>query len=226
MKKQHVVISLGGSLIAPESIDEDFLINLRATLKRFSHTHQFVLICGGGATARKYQAVARQFKATPELLDWIGIQATIINAWLVRSVFGNEASSNIITNPLKIQKNNSPITVAAGWKPGWSTDYDAVIIAHKLRSNTVVNLSNTNAVYTVDPRTAKNAKPIPCISWKQYIAMIPQKWSPGMNCPFDPIAARLAAKHKIRVAIMNGKPLTRLVRFLKTGCVQGTLIHS
>ncbi len=225
MKKQYVVISLGGSLIAPDSIDVDFLSRLKATLKRFSHTHQFVLICGGGATARRYQAIARQFKATPELLDRIGIQATILNAWLVRSVFGKTAHPEIITNPNSVQKNKSFITVGAGWKPGWSTDYDAITIAIKLEAKTVINLSNTNKVYTADPRIDKNAKPVSCISWKQYAAIIPQKWTPGMNCPFDPIASQLASKHNIRLVLMNGKQLQRLVSFLKTGSVKGTLIH-
>ena len=222
MKRARVIISVGGSLIAPHDIDVSFLKRLRTVLTQFSRTHTFALICGGGATARTYQAAAPH--ATHQDKDWLGIYATRLNALLLWTLLKNTAHPNIITDPRHTPRTNKTI-IAAGWKPGWSTDYDAVMLAHKLNAKTVINLSNTDAVYTADPRTHKKTKPIADMTWKQYLNMIPKKWTPGMNCPFDPVASRLAAKKKINVIIMNGKALNRFMQFLKTGRAQGTIVH-
>ena len=61
MKKAPVIISLGGSLIVPKTgIDAAFLKRFRSFIaKRVAKGERFVLICGGGSTARAYQKAAR-----------------------------------------------------------------------------------------------------------------------------------------------------------------------
>ena len=46
------VLSVGGSLIAPDAIDTVFLQRLKATILK--QQGKFVLVCGGGRTARNY----------------------------------------------------------------------------------------------------------------------------------------------------------------------------
>ena len=51
-----IIISLGGSIVVPDKIDYNFLKKFRALiLKHVKKGKRFVLICGGGATARLYQ---------------------------------------------------------------------------------------------------------------------------------------------------------------------------
>ena len=79
------IISLGGSLIVPDSIDREFLKNFKDMLERYAEKgSKFVIICGGGKTARKYQESASGIsKVSAEELDWIGIMATRLNSHLV-----------------------------------------------------------------------------------------------------------------------------------------------
>ena len=94
--------------------------------------------------------------------------------------------------------------VAAGWKPGFSTDYDAVVLARSFSAGTVVNLSDVAQVYSDDPRRNPAARPLTRITWEEYRAIIGGKWVPGTNAPFDPVAARLAADARLMVVVAAG----------------------
>lgn len=221
-----VVISVGGSLIVPDAIDTAFLKSFRDVI--LSHTArgtQFVIITGGGRTARLYQQSAKEVGGiTPEDADWLGIHATRINAHLFRSIFREVAHPAVIKNPTNEIKATEKVIIAAGWKPGWSTDYDAVMIAKNIGAHRVVNLSNIDYVYTTDPKKDPSAKPIKEISWSDFRAMLPKKWDPGLNTPFDPIAARQAHKLGLEVAVINGKKLEELENYLSNKPFVGTKI--
>ncbi|MCX6710850.1 MAG: UMP kinase, partial [Candidatus Woesearchaeota archaeon] len=61
MKNETVVISLGGSIIVPEDIDVQFLKRFRNTiLKHIRRGKRFIIIAGGGRTARIYMNAAEK----------------------------------------------------------------------------------------------------------------------------------------------------------------------
>lgn len=225
---ETTVISIGGSLVVPEAIDTDFLSRLKVFAeKNAADGRKFVLIVGGGKTTRRYQdAAAAVSDLNDEDLDWLGIHGTRLNAHLLRTVLRDVAHPIIITNPddvLDVPKDEK-IIVAAGYRPGSSTDLRAVQIAKHLGAHTVVNLSNIDYAYTDDPRTNPNAKPIKKTTWAEFRALIPSEWSPGLNSPFDPVAAREAEKNAIEVAIINGNKLDELEKYLNGEAFIGTLI--
>ena len=211
-KKELIVISLGGSLIVPDGIDVAFLKKLRRLIvSRIKNGKRFIIICGGGRTCRNYQAAAKKIVSlTEQDVDWLGIHSTKLNAHLLRTIFFKEANAKIIYDPTEKIKLSKNILIAAGWKPGWSTDYDAVMLAKTYGAKKIINLSNIDYVYDRDPRKYPDARPIKKISWTRFIAMLPSKWSPGLNSPFDPVASRLARKHGFEVVIMNGKKINNL----------------
>ena len=221
-----VVVSLGGSTIVPEKIDVRFLRAFRKLiLKYIAKGTTFVLICGGGRTCRLYiEAASKIAKISDEDLDWLGVHSTRLNAQLLRTIFRDVASPKIIKNPTKPIDAKKSVIIAAGWKPGFSTDFDAIMLAKNLNVGTVVNLSNVPYVYDKNPRKYKNAKPIKEMGWSQYTKLVGLKWSPGRNVPFDPVASRLAKKSKIKVIVMNGKKLGNLRRFLAGKTFTGTVI--
>ncbi len=224
--KKTIILSLGGSLIAPKQIDIKFLKEFRKTIQKFlKKNHKFVIVCGGGAIARKFQKVAsKQKKITARDLDWLGIYATMINANFVKKIFGNLAENKIIQNPTKKIKSNKKIILAGGWKPGWSTDYDAVLLAKNLKSKIVVNMSNIDYVYDKDPKKYKNAKKIKNICWKHFRKMVGSKWKAGLNTPFDPIAAKEAERLKLKVFVI-GKNLKNFENLLNDKKFKGTVIE-
>lgn len=221
-----VVISVGGSLIVPDAIDTSFLKAFKELiLSHVAKGTQFVIITGGGKTARLYQQSAKEVGGiTPEDADWLGIHATRINAHLFRSIFRDVAHPAVIKNPTNEIKAAEKVIIAAGWKPGWSTDYDAVLIAKNIGAHRVVNLSNIDYVYTADPKKDASATAIKEISWSDFRAMLPKKWDPGLNVPFDPIAARQAHKLQLEVAVINGKKLSELENYLSGRPFVGTKI--
>lgn len=227
---ETIVMSVGGSLIVPGGIDTTFLSNL----KKFIETEtalgrRFIIIAGGGRTARNYQeAAASVSDLNAEDLDWMGIHATRLNGHLLRTVFRDLAHRVMITNPDEIYDvpKNEKVVIASGYRPGSSTDLRAVQIAEKIGATKVINLSNIDYVYTADPRKHPEATKIETITWPEFRAMIPPQWDPGLSSPFDPVAAKIAEGHDIEVAIINGDKLTEVMKYLAGETFIGTRIHS
>lgn len=227
-----VVISLGGSLIVPETgVDTKFLSELNEFIRKelsANVARQFFLVAGGGKTARNYIDAAQDVighQLTRDDLDWLGIHASRLNAHLIRTIFRDIAHQFIIKHYEIIRKVTEPVVVAAAWKPGWSTDYDAVLLCEDYGMNTVINLSNVDQVYDKDPKKFPDAKPLDKISWTEFRKMVGDEWIPGMNAPFDPIASKKAHEIGVRVVVMNGKNLDNLDKFLKGQPFVGTVIE-
>lgn len=229
--KESVVMSVGGSLIVPEKIDTQFLSNLKKLIEEQlrNENRRFVIIVGGGKTARTYQeASAKIAELLPEDLDWLGIHATRLNAHLLKTICKNVAYHVVITNPDDIVRvpENVKVIFAAGHRPGASTDLRAVQIAERIGAKKVVNLSNIDYVYTADPKKDFNAEKIEEISWEDFRKLIPEEWDPGLSSPFDPIAAQEAEKLDIEVASINGAHLQELEHYLEGRPFKGTRIHT
>ena len=64
MHEKMVVISLGGSLIVPEEIDWEFVRDFKVLIEeQIAKGFKFILITGGGRTARKYIDAAAKIDA-------------------------------------------------------------------------------------------------------------------------------------------------------------------
>ena len=230
------VISLGGSIVAPNNVDVDFLKNFVSLIRSFTekdNNTRFIFVVGGGGPARSWQNAYREITAgsikdddtSSQAADWIGIMATRLNAQLIKAVMGELCCQDVVTNPLEVGPLTGHVLVAAGWKPGFSTDYDAVLLAERFGANTVINLSNIEKVYTADPKIDPNAKPIDKITWADFRSMVGDEWIPGKNVPFDPIASRHAEKIGLKVICAGGKDLTNLRKILNGEDFTGTLIY-
>jgi uridylate kinase len=209
------IISLGGSIVAPEKPDVPFIREFRAMIEsnlKKDPELKLVFIVGGGGPARIWQDAGRQVspEISHEKQDWIGIMATRLNAQLMACVFGDYCKDSVVTDPMADFSFTSQILVAAGWKPGFSTDFDAVMLAEKLGADTVINLSNIDKIFTDDPKKNPDAKPIDSIKWSAFRAMIGDEWVPGKNLPFDPIAAQKAQKLGLTVIAAGGRDLSNL----------------
>ena len=223
-------MSVGGSLIVPDQIDTTFLTNLKNFIEEEVATgkRRFIIIAGGGRTARRYQDAAYTVAGLDdEDLDWIGIHSTRLNGHLLRTILKEKAHPAMITNPDEVEDvpGEVPIVVAAGYRPGGSTDLRAVQIAKKVGAEKVVNLSNTDYVYTADPKRDKAAEKIENITWTEFRKLIPEDWDPGLSVPFDPIAAKAADTNGIEVANINGEKIEELKKYLNGESFIGTLIH-
>ncbi len=224
------VLSVGGSIISPDKVDYDFLASFKAMISAHleeNKDERLVFVAGGGAPARVYQEALRKINSTApvELQDWLGIKATHLNAMLLRAVFSDFCRDDVVTDPTAPEVSfTGRVLVAGGWKPGFSTDTDAVYLAKRFGGKKVINLSNIKKVYTDDPRKNPEAKPIDRISWKDFRAMVGNEWNPGLNAPFDPIASRLAEENGMTVIAADGRNIENTRAILSDEPFEGTII--
>jgi uridylate kinase len=229
---EKIVMSIGGSLIVPNGgIDIKFLEKLNNFIRdqlAKNKNRQFFLVIGGGEIARHYRDAGEKVighQLTRDDLDWLGVHATRMNAQLLRTIFRDLAHPYLIKHYEIIRKVTEPVVIAAGWKPGWSTDFDAVLLCEDYHVKEIINLSNIERVYNKDPNKYKNAKPIDKISWKDFKKLIGNKWIPGMHAPFDPVAAQKAEDLGVRVIVMSGHNFKNLENYFNKKEFVGTVIE-
>jgi len=227
-RKPPIVISLGGSLVVPDKIDSVFLKKFYSFIVARVHTgDRFINIVGGGKTARHYQRAAREVTSLTDIdVDWLGIHSTRLNAHLLRTIFRKYAYLRLITRKQDINPRiRKPIIIGSGFRPGSSTDYRAVQLAHAYGAKTILNLSNIDWVYTKDPRKYKSAKRINRMNWKEFRKMVGNTWDPGANVPFDPVASKWAQRWGIRVVITRGSDMKNLKLIIEDKPARGTVIE-
>lgn len=224
-----IIIALGGSIIFPRpgKINAIFLKKFKKLiLKYIRKNFKFIIVTGGGKICRLYQKAAAKIVKLPyQDLDWLGIHATRLNAHFLRTIFREVAYPIVLHEPKKPVKNNWRLLIAAGWKPGCSTDYIAVLLAKRFKVKKIIDAGNIPFVYSKDLLKYKNAYPIKKISWKSYQKLIGSKWIPGLPAPIDPIAARLARKLKIPALIIKGTELKNLEKIILGQKFKGTIIE-
>ncbi|MCB9358384.1 UMP kinase [Candidatus Woesearchaeota archaeon] len=220
-----IVFSLGGSMIVPDRVNVDYLKSFRGMVLDYTKENRVVIVCGGGKTCRNYQtALGEITEATNEQKDWLGIKATHLNGELVRMMFGDDAYDHVIIDPTEKISTNKRIIIAAGWKPGFSTDMDAVVLAKQYEAEKVLNVSNIDYVYDKDPNVFEDAAKFHKLSWDEYLDIIGRDWKPGMNSPFDPVASKEAKDNGIK-AIIIGKDLKNLENCINDKEFEGTLLY-
>lgn len=222
--KKKIVMSVGGSLVAPVDYDQQWLQQFKQFILSLVDDYQFILVVGGGAPARRLQAEAKQKDPdiSQDQLDWVGIKATKENAHHVQQYIGDQA--DLIENIDQLPALSKIITISGGWKPGWTTDYVAVHLANHYNIDTIINLSNIDYVYTDDPKTNPKAKPLENLSWTDLSGIVGDKHQPGMNTPFDPQASQLAEKNGKIVVMLNGHKFDNIKEYLAGGQFIGTII--
>lgn len=225
MSKENIIISLGGSLVVPQEIDTTFLKVFKKAVMKNLNSKRFFIFVGGGKICRNYQKALLEFGADNKERDLIGIDVSRLNARVVKQMFEESAYSEVVANPTKKINTRKDVVVAAGWKPGWSTDYCSVALAKNLGIKTIVNLTNIDYVYEKDPCKFPSAKALNQVSWKDFRKIVPNKWTPGLSMPFDPRASKDAEILKIKVIMINGRRLDRLENFLNNKPFIGTTIQ-
>ncbi len=225
-EKETIIISLGGSMVVPNNPDHEFVIKFRELILNWVNKgKKFCIIVGGGKICRIYQdALSHTIKASNEELDWMGIYATNFNAQFLRLSFGENKPIETFTNPHDAKNFSGDIVIGSGWKPGCSTDMDAVLVAEEINATRIINISSVDSVYDSDPAKNPNAKKIESISWQAYRSIISSEWDPGMNLPFDPVASKKAQELGLELVFIGGRNLESLDNYLNGQPFKGTTI--
>jgi uridylate kinase len=188
--------------------------------------HKLVVVCGGGKPAREYRDVAKNFTKDNVLLDWIGIQATHMNALTLIASLGKDAYPHSLRTVNEVKKNfGHKILVCGGNLPGCSTDYDATLFAQAVKTDLLINATNVDGVYSADPKKDPKARKFDRLSYDDFEKIImknPQV--PGEYRFFDLKAVKLIKKGKIKTIFIDGNNPEEIIRVVE-GNHNGTVVE-
>lgn len=227
MKKQVMVISLGGSQIIPDDVNLHYLKQFKKILLNHTKKYNFVVVCGGGSIARKYISALRKSGINEKLQSFAGISATRMNARFMNYLFNINPMLGIphTTSTLQRYVKTQPVTFcgALEYKPNQTSDSTAAEIARHFSSE-FINITNIKGLYTANPKEVKTARFIPRITWKDFDKMANAKgFKPGQHFVLDQTASKTIMKNKITTYILGD--LKELNNLLSNKTFNGTIIQ-
>lgn len=230
-KKKVIVISLGGSLIVPNKIDYEFLNQFKKILEKNKRKYKFVVVCGGGSTARTYIKGLENEKLNPKKKEYfqslLGISATRINARFLTYFFREDANEGIPHDMKQIKgllrKNDYVFCGALRYAKNQTSDSTSAKLAKYFKTQ-FINLTNVKGLYDKNPKKFRSAKFIPEISHKEFLKMAKAiEFKPGQHFALDQTAAKVIKKYNITTYIV-GEDMKQLDNLLNHKHFIGTRI--
>jgi uridylate kinase len=218
-----LVFSVGGSLVCPDGIDLSFIAQFSSLVDELSGMHEITVVVGGGKLARTYIRAAEDFQASDEVKDYLGIEATHLNAMLVASALGRQAVYRRTVSKKDFRKG--VILVTGGTTPGHSTDAVAAELAVLMKADLLINASNITGVYEKDPSVSPAAKmleKITPVELLKIVARLPQ--TPGKYALIDKLAVQTIKKAKIKTIILNGRDIENIKKAVEGKKFTGTIV--
>ena len=223
-----IVLKIGGSIIMPKQIDVNFIKKLAAKLSQWAKRHEIAVVVGGGALSREFDKIGRKFTKDEDYLDLLGIYASRLNAALLVAALGNSACPVIPRSEVEFLdmtlKFPQKVIVCGGFRPKQRTDAVAVEIAKVWSADYVIKGTNVDYVYDKDPKKNKNAKPIKQMSFDDLRKYADQTHKANQPTIMDFVSAGMIASDRIKVAVLNGKNLENIEKFLNREECKGTKI--
>lgn len=227
-----VVISFGGSVVAPAEPDPEYLRAVVERIQAWAKDLQVLVVVGGGQPARKYIRLARSLQVGEEDLDRIGVMATRLNAQLVQSMLHAWGAPVARELPVTTQhalglSRPGQVVVMGGTTPGHSTDFVAAELAVGVGAARLVNVTNVDGVYTKDPAQHPDAQHKPRLDFDELLQIIEEEeWTTaGAPGVLDGPATVLIATNGVRTCVVSGKDLDNVECAVRGQAFQGTLVE-
>jgi uridylate kinase len=228
MKKKVIVLSLGGSLIIPESgVNVKYLKEFKKVILKNTKKYKFIIVCGGGSVARKYIYALREAGMNEDFQSYAGISATRMNARFMSYFFNHDPKFGIPHKMSELRRYVSKYDFvfcgALEYEPNQTSDSTSVEIAKEFGSD-FINLTDVKGLHDKNPKVFKDAKFIPEITWKGIDNIINKiKFKPGQHFVIDQTASKMIMKYKITAYVL-GKDMNQLDNLLNGKKFIGTKI--
>lgn len=207
-----VVLSLGGSMIIPKDINVRFLQEFKKVLLQNTKKFKFVVVCGGGSTARKYiSGLEKQDLPKKTFFQGLlGIASTRLNARFMTYFFNEDANKGIPHDMKEVKNLLAKYDVvfcgALRYAKKETSDGTSAKLANFFKSE-FINMTNVKGIFTKNPAKFKDAKFIPEISWKNFHKLATKEtFKPGQHFVLDQSAAKIIKKYKIPTYIIGNYP--------------------
>jgi len=221
-----IVFSIGGSILAPDNIDKNFVKKLALLLTDLSEKNKLAVVIGGGAPARKKINNTRKSGKSEAYCDYIGILATRNNAKALIKALGKKANNKILETIVDAGNSfGKKILVMGGTEPGHSTDAVAALLAEWVKTDLLINATNVDGVYNKDPKKNKDAKLIKKINIKKLFGLVlKESMGAGKYALIDLITIKVIQRSNIRTIILNGHDLENIKMAISGKKFRGTIV--
>lgn len=207
--KKIIVISLGGSLIVQNKINLDILNDFKKVILKNQKKYRFIIVCGGGKTARTYMDSLEDIKIKNNdfFQQLLGISVTRLNARLLNYLFNKDEKygmpHEIKDVNERIKKEKIVICGGLSYSKNETSDTTTAKLARFFKSE-FINLTDVKGLYDKDPKKFKSAKFIPEISHKDFYNIAKKiKYKPGQHFILDKKSARIIKKYNIKTYILG-----------------------
>lgn len=197
--------SVGGSTLFSEGIWNESYVDALGTFfhEQLAQGKTVIAIIGGGLLARQRIEAARKNEVThSQLLDVIGIIATLENAVrFAQQQIKRSVSVDFYTRDAQLKGGS--IFVGGGSEPGHTTDFVAVEAAHKAGETVMINISVAGVIHPMKDGVPDGTQTIQEMTWNDYISKIAHQHEPGLSSPLDQPAAEYAREHGMTVIFLG-----------------------
>ena len=221
----RVVVSIGGSVLAPD-LDPDRVAAHADALERVAADGCEVgVVVGGGGVAREYIETARALGANEVQLDRLGIGTTRLNARLLIAALGDRASLSPAEeyDDAAASLRRGEVSVMGGVTPGQTTDAVAAAFAEAVDADLLVYATSADGVYDVDPNAHDDAIQHAEMTPAELVDIVlPMSRNAGASAPVDLLAAKLIDRAGIRSIVLDGTDPDAVVDAVLRGDHTGT----
>lgn len=224
---EKVVVSLGGSVLVPGDDDARHLRALSLLLRDVSKRVKLFVVTGGGRIARYYIETGRSLGIGERTLDEFGIAVTRLNGRLLAATLAGRANRDPAPTYSEAAKfaRRFPIVIMAGTRPGHTTDRVSASLARFVGAARIVNATSVDGVYTADPKKNRNARLIERMRFADLVRIAGRgHLAAGPSIVFDPVAARVIARDRTPLSVVNGRDLRALRAAILGEPFHGTLV--
>ncbi len=203
----RVVVSIGGSVLAPGLNSERVQGFADALHELSSEGCELGTVVGGGSVARDYIGTARDLAANEFQLDELGIGVTRLNARLLIAAMGHGVQRTPATSYEEAGEavRRGDTTVMGGVTPGQTTDAVAAALAEYVDAELLVFATSADGVYTTDPAADDEAEQLSQLTPAELVEVIaPMDRGAGASAPVDLLAAKLIQRSGLRTIVLDG----------------------
>src|SRR3989304_4722583 len=191
---ETVVLSLGGSVLAPGEPDAAFLRTLADALRSLARSRRLFVVTGGGRAARAYMEAGRALGAPEPYLDRLGIKVTRLNARLLIAALGGKSPDEMphTVEEAVVAGGTSRRVGRGGTTPGHTTDAVAAELAEAVGAARLVNATSVDGVYRADPAKDPTARRLDRVTHDELVRLFGKAHArAGPSIGFDPKGAGL-----------------------------------
>jgi uridylate kinase len=223
----RVVVSVGGSVLAPD-LRADRVEEYAAALSALADAgHEVAAVVGGGGVARRYIGTARELEANEGQLDTLGIEVTRLNARLLITALGERAAPTPKEGyePATEALRRGEVVVMGGVVPGQTTDAVSAALAEYADADLLVYATSVPGVYDADPNEDPDAGRYDELSARELVRVVAEGGSlgsAGSSAPIDLLAAKLIQRSGLRTLVLDGSVPDRVREAVETGEFDGT----